>query len=96
MRHSHDALCPVTFRCTCFACAVPGAKPNGAPVKSQCKKRVSVGPLSAKDAAADARETANSSVNSQAEFVSEKKFKGQRDGYVFQSGPQGVGYYLDR
>lgn len=55
-----------------------------------------MGPLSAKDAAADARETANSSVNSQAEFVSEKKFKGQRDGYVFQSGPQGVGYYLDR
>lgn len=55
-----------------------------------------MGPLSAKDAAMDARERAHASASSQVDFVPEKKFKGQRDGYIFQSGPQGVGYYLDR
>ena len=73
-----------------------GAKLNGVPVKSQSKSRVSVGPLSAKDAAVDARESAHAAASSQEEFVPEKKFKGQRDGYIFQSGSQGVGYYLDR
>ncbi|BDA46715.1 probable U3 small nucleolar RNA-associated protein 14 homolog A [Coccomyxa sp. Obi] len=72
------------------------AKPNGTPVKSQSKSRWSVGPLSAEDAVADAKESALAAANSPAEFVPEKKFKGQRDGYFFQDGPQGVGYYLDR
>lgn len=57
---------------------------------------MSVGPKPAKEAAADAREDAQATGSGQAAFVPEKEFKGLRDGYIFQSGAQGLGYYLDR
>jgi hypothetical protein len=31
-----------------------------------------------------------------ATFLAAKKFTGAREGYVFQKGPQGTGYYVDR
>ncbi len=58
--------------------------------------KVSVGPKPAQEAAADAREAAQAASRGEADFVPEKEFKGPREGYIFQKGAQGLGYYLDR
>ena len=70
------------------------ARKGNGEVKAGAGASVSIGPAPAA-AAAGQQGGAGAAAGSRPGFVPEHGFKGQRKGYVFRAGEQGLGYYLD-
>ena len=86
--------------------AIPQQPSGQQPLGSNKKKRkgpgpsehvsVHVGPLREADRKQQQQQQQQRQQHSSAKFIKAKSFAGAKAGYVFQNGPKGLGYYLEK